>query len=248
MRADSAGSTRTSPPSLPRRANYRGREVIFPLGVPILVLSLIAFALWGDDLGRWAVYLVGVALLGLIDDLLGGAGPRGLRGHGAALVSGHPSTGAVKALGTVGLAAWVAPGDGVPYLLEVGVLALAPHVANLIDLRPGRVEKAAALALGGLCVLAGTLDPLDLLWPFAAIVAVGALLTLRERAMLGDSGASLIGALVGVACVTTLGVAATAIALAVGISISLYGEFHSISVAINRVPLLARLDSLGRGN
>jgi hypothetical protein len=43
--------------------------------------------------------------------------------------------------------------------------------------------------------------------------------------MLGDSGASLIGGL---------------------IAISVYGEFRSISAAIERVPLFQRLDSLGR--
>jgi hypothetical protein len=32
------------------------------------------------------------------------------------------------------------------------------------------------------------------------------------------------------------------------IAISLYGEFGSISSEIGRVPLLERLDSLGRGN
>jgi UDP-GlcNAc:undecaprenyl-phosphate GlcNAc-1-phosphate transferase len=248
MRAESAGSTRANPPSLPRRANYRGTPVLFPLGIAILAVSLILLAVSGEDLGRWPLYLVGVSVLGLIDDLFGVAGPRGLRGHWAALASGHPSTGAMKAVGTVGLAAWVAPGGGVPYLLAVGVLTLAPHVANLIDLRPGRVEKSGALALGALCVLAGSLAPFDQVWPFAALAAAGAPLTLRERAMLGDSGASLIGAVVGVACVTTLGVTGMAIALAAEISISLYGEFRSISAAIERVPSFERLDSLGRSN
>ena len=66
--------------------------------------------------------------------------------------------------------------------------------------------------------------------------------------MLGDSGASLIGAVVGVVCVTALGAAGTAVALAALIAISLYGEFRSIAAAIERVPLFDRLDSLGRSN
>jgi UDP-GlcNAc:undecaprenyl-phosphate/decaprenyl-phosphate GlcNAc-1-phosphate transferase len=231
-----------------RRANHRGAALLFPLGVPILAAGLILSALTGLGAGRWLGYMAGVSLLGVIDDLLGGDGPRGVRGHGAALLTGRPSTGALKALGTIALAVWAAPGDGAAYVLEVGVLALAPHAANLIDLQPGRVEKAAALALAGLCGLSRSLEPLDPVWPFALATAAGALLTLRERAMLGDSGASLIGAVAGVACITALGPAGTAIALSALIAISLYGEFRSISAAIERVPLLERLDSLGRVN
>lgn len=222
--------------------------MLFPLGAAILALGMIAVAISGAGAGRWLAYLAGVSLLGLLDDLLGDGGPRGLRGHGTALAAGRPSTGAVKALGTIALAAWAAPGDGLPYLLEVGVLTLAPHAANLLDLRPGRVEKVGALAVGGVCLIAGSLAPLDSVWPFAAAAGAGALLTLRERAMLGDSGASLIGAVVAVAAVSALGDRGMAIALLALVAISLYGEFRSISAAIERVPLLHRLDSLGRSN
>ncbi len=222
--------------------------MFFPLGAPILALGLIAAEVSGVEVGRRLGYLVGVSLLGLADDLLGEGGPRGLRGHASALAAGRPSTGALKALGTVALATWAAAGDGLPYVLEVGVLALAPHAANLVDLRPGRVEKAAALTLGALCAIAGSLAPVSAAWPFAAAAAAGVLLTLRERAMLGDSGASLIGAVAGIGCVSALGVAGTAVALSALIAISLYGEFHSIAAMIERVPLLQRLDSLGRSN
>jgi UDP-GlcNAc:undecaprenyl-phosphate/decaprenyl-phosphate GlcNAc-1-phosphate transferase len=233
---------------LTRRSNYRGASLLFPLGLPILAAGLIVSEAAGLDAGRWLVYVAGVFLLGLLDDLLGERGPRGLRGHGAELAAGRPTTGALKAVGTIALAAWAAPGTGSAYLAEVGVLSLAPHVANLIDLRPGRVEKSGALALAALCAMTGSVGPLQDVWPLAAAGAAGALLTLRERAMLGDCGASLVGAIVGVAAVAALGAAGTAIALAALITISLYGEFRSISSAIERVPLLERLDSLGRVN
>ncbi len=231
-----------------RRPNYRGALVFFPLGLPILAAGLIVGGLAGMDADRWIAYVAGVSVLGLVDDLFGEGGPRGVRGHGAALAAGRPSTGALKALGTIALAAWAAPGEGAPYLVDLGVLALTPHVANLIDLRPGRTEKAAALALAGLAAIAGSAAPLAPIWPFAVAVAAGALITLRERAMLGDSGASLIGAMVGVVSVAALGAAGTAIALVALIAISLYGEFRSIATTIERVPLFDRLDSLGRVN
>ena len=221
---------------------------MFPLGPAILAAGVIGVALAGGELERWLLYLVGVSLLGLIDDWGGDPGPRGLRGHVRALVSGRPSTGAVKALGTSALAAVAATGTGPDYVVDVGVLTLAPHVGNLLDLRPGRVEKAVAVALLALCAFGWTLSPIGLVWPFAVPVAVAAILTLRERGMLGDSGASLIGAVVGVCIIETLGPAGGGAALGGMIAISLYGEFRSISTAIERVPLLARLDSLGRAN
>ena len=57
------------------------------------------------DLLPIAVYVLGVAFLGLIDDALGvEGGPRGWRGHGAAVMRGEFSTGALKAAGSLGLA------------------------------------------------------------------------------------------------------------------------------------------------
>jgi hypothetical protein len=54
--------------------------------------------------------------------------------------------------------------------------------------------------------------------------------------------------MIGVVLVATISGPATYLALAGLIAISLYGEFRSISSAVDRVPLLQRLDSFGRGN
>jgi UDP-GlcNAc:undecaprenyl-phosphate/decaprenyl-phosphate GlcNAc-1-phosphate transferase len=232
---------------VPRRANYRGRRVAFPLGAPLLLATLAALA---AGPARWMVFLAGVGALGLIDDLVD-AGPRGLRGHARAVAGGELSSGAIKALGTLGLAAYAAAGGGVggaEYAADVAVLTLAAHLGNLLDTRPGRAEKALGLVAAVVCAASWSLVPLE---PIAALiipVAVGAWFTLRERAMLGDSGASLIGGMIGVVLVTATTGPATYLALAGLISISLYGEFRSISSAVERVPLLQRLDSIGRGN
>jgi UDP-GlcNAc:undecaprenyl-phosphate GlcNAc-1-phosphate transferase len=228
---------------VPRRANYRGRSVIFPLGAVLLAAAGIALAV---EPSRWLVFLCGVGCLGLIDDLAGGA-PRGWRGHGRALARGEVSTGAIKALGTVGLAACVATG-GAGYLAEILVLVLAAHLGNLLDTRPGRSEKALGLTALVICLASWSLAPLEPIAPLIPAVAACSWLTLRERAMLGDTGASLIGAMIGVLLVTTLSADGVALALVGLIVISLYGEFRSISAAIERVPLLERLDSLGRSN
>jgi UDP-GlcNAc:undecaprenyl-phosphate/decaprenyl-phosphate GlcNAc-1-phosphate transferase len=232
---------------VPRRSNYRGRPVLFPLGAVLLIATAAAYA---ADPSRWLTFLAAVGALGLLDDLAAGE-PRGVRGHARAVLQGRPSTGAVKAVGTLGLAAYASAGAGLSasqQVAAIGVLTLAAHLGNLLDTRPGRSEKVLALVVAAVCVGSWSLVPLEPVAALLAPVAMGSWLTLRERAMLGDSGASLIGGMIGILLVTTLSAAALWLALGALIAISLYGEFRSISSAIERVPLLEQLDSLGRSN
>jgi UDP-GlcNAc:undecaprenyl-phosphate/decaprenyl-phosphate GlcNAc-1-phosphate transferase len=242
--------------------NWRGRSVAFPAGAVLVACSLLALAplavlddragldLLDPGLYRWAVYVLGVCLLGLIDDALRRQdGPRGWRQHAAALLAGRFTTGAVKAIGAAALAAFAAAGRGrhdVGYVADLALLLLTTNLFNLLDLRPGRVEKALATLLAGLCIGAWTVAPLDLLGIFIGPLLVGAAFTLRERAMLGDSGANLAGAVAGVALLTVLAPTGRAVALGIVAALTLFGEFRSISAAIDRLPLLRALDSLGR--
>jgi hypothetical protein len=246
-----------------RRPNYRGHEVAFPSGAVLISCSLLALAplavlndragldLLEPGLGRWAVFVIGVALLGLLDDALGrGPGrPRGWRGHARAVVEGRFSTGFIKAGGAFALAAFATSGLGrhdVGYAADLLLLLLTTNLFNLVDLGPGRVEKAFAALVAIVCIAGATALPLRLLGIFIGPVLVGAYFTLRERAMLGDTGANLVGALAGVTLLVVLGATARAIALAIVVALTVYGEFRSISSAIDRVPLLRSLDSLGR--
>jgi UDP-GlcNAc:undecaprenyl-phosphate/decaprenyl-phosphate GlcNAc-1-phosphate transferase len=261
------------------RENYRGAPLPFPIGVLIPVAALIALIplalvheLADEEVfkpGAYAAvtYVVGVSLLGLLDDFAGSgafgarartatatgadaaAPPRGWRGHFGAVFTGGFSTGAVKALGSLGLALFALSGQGrstEEYLVGAGVLVLATNLFNLLDLRPGRSAKA--LLLLGLALAVGSLD-VDGLWTvglFLGPVLVLLPLDLRERGMLGDSGSNAIGALAGVWLIATLDTTGQAIALAAMAVITAYGEFRSISRLIDRTPGLRHLDSLGR--
>ena len=69
---------------------------------------------------------------------------------------------------------------------------------------------------------------------------------LRERAMLGDVGSNVLGAIAGFWLVMTLSTLGQAIALALLVAITVYAEFRSLSALVDRNPLLRRLDSWGR--
>lgn len=247
------------------RENYRGAPLAFPLGAVLATAALVALAplaflddradlsLLVPELRRWMPYLLGLAFLGFLDDALGrgedGGAPRGWRGHARALRDGSLSTGAVKAIGALALAAYVVSGRGLEswrYLADVALLILATNLFNLLDLRPGRAEKGLALLGAGLCLGAWTIAPLELLGIFAGPVLVGAWLTLRERAMLGDTGSNLVGAIGGVWLLTTLAPDARLLALAAVTTLTIYGELRSISTTIDSLPPLRWLDSLGR--
>jgi UDP-N-acetylmuramyl pentapeptide phosphotransferase/UDP-N-acetylglucosamine-1-phosphate transferase len=233
------------------RPNWRGREVAFPGGVPVLLAGAVGLELTaGASLPpRAAGFPLGVGLLGLIDDLRGADGPRGLRGHLATARAGQASTGASKALGTLLLAPLGVPtGEGRPdRALALVVLALATHAGNLLDLRPGRALKA--LALLGAALAARSRRPPSpplpaLLGPCLAFLP----LDLRERAMLGDTGSGLVGAVAGLWLVDALGREGRALAAGLLTALAGYGEVRSISARVERTPGLRHLDSIGRAH
>lgn len=255
------------------RPNYRSRELPFPFGVLTLAAALLALiplmliqeltstALFHAEALPIALYALGVLALGLIDDLLApaatssaeGLSPRppqrGWRGHGAAVLRGELSTGALKAAGSLGLALLAMSYLGLSngrWLLAAGVLVLATNVFNLLDLRPGRSTKAFVLLGVGLTAGSTELRPLWALGLFAAPALVAGVYDLRERAMLGDTGANLLGALAGLWLVLTLSGTGQLVALILLAAITIYGELRSISGFVERTPGLRELDSWGR--
>jgi len=248
--------------------NYRGVSVPFPAGLAAVAASLIALGpvaivdhasdgdVWepiGAPVGIVGIvlYVLGVAVLGLIDDMVGAGDERGWRGHARATAAGGFSPGLLKAAGAAGLALFVLAGsalDTADYLLAAAVLVLATNFFNLLDLRPGRSLKA--LALLGVALTLGSMD-LDPLWTLGLFV--GPLLVLlpfdlRERGMLGDTGSNVAGAVAGLWLILTLDTTGQLIALAVIGTATIYGEFRSISRLIGRTPGLRHLDSLGRSH
>jgi UDP-N-acetylmuramyl pentapeptide phosphotransferase/UDP-N-acetylglucosamine-1-phosphate transferase len=246
------------------RQNYRGVEVAFPAGIGMVAASLVALiplalidelgyaSVFRPDSGLVLAYVTAVALLGLVDDLVGSAHdglPRGWRGHARTTMRGGFSTGALKAAGSLGVALFVLSGRGASageYLLSVALLVLATNFFNLLDLRPGRSIKALILLGAGLTIGSTDVHPLWTVGLFAGPVLVMLPLDLGERAMLGDTGSNVLGAVAGLWLVLTLSTLGQAIALGVIAIATVYGEFRSLSELIERAPILRQIDSLGR--
>ncbi len=242
------------------KTNYRERSIAFPFGVLSVVGALVALIplalverlgpaeVFHPETLTIAVYVLGVAFLGLVDDTLGGE-PRGWRGHGRAVLHRQLSSGALKAFGSLGLALYTMAHVGLStgrWLLASAVLVLATNAFNLLDLRPGRSTKVFVALGAGLTIGAASVRPLWALGLFVGPALIAGVYDLRERAMLGDTGANLLGALAGLWLIMTLSGLGQAIALAVLVVITVYGELRSITELVERLPLLRQLDCWGR--
>ena len=241
------------------RENYRGAQLPFPFGVAVFAAATVALVplalvyaatddvLMQDTPSVVLTFVLGVAALGLADDALSGPS-RGWRGHGAAVMKGSFSTGALKAAGTLGLALWVTSGEDTFFkqLLATGVLVLATNLFNLLDLRPGRSVKAFVLLGAALMIGERDLTTFEHLGLFIGPLLVVGLFDVRELAMLGDTGSNLTGALAGLWLVLALGTTGQVVALIVLAAVTAYGEFRSISDLVDRTPGLSHLDSIGR--
>lgn len=244
------------------RTNVRGVDVPVAVGVilPVVLVAAAALLVLGDRLDwvdlhdgalRTAVAAAtGFGLLGLLDDLAGDASSKGFAGHLRALGQRRLTTGAVKLFGGGAVAVLVASAgsDERPgrLLADAALIALAANLANLLDRAPGRVAKAALLAAVPVALAAGVDD--RLVGPAVIVGATAALLwpDLREQLMLGDTGANVLGATLGLSVVLTTAASTRTLVLVVVLALNLASERVSFSRVIDRTPPLRALDRLGR--
>lgn len=246
------------------RPNHRGKVIPTAAGILIVVSVLVieaGRAVFGSlgvgtepklTLARSEVLfaLFGFGLLGLVDDLVGSGDDRGFRGHLRALGQGRLTTGLVKLLGGAGIAVVLVatPGfaTGRRLLIDALLIALAANLGNLLDRAPGRLIKASILAYVPLAVVLGTGTVGVAIAP-AMGAAIGLLGDdLRERLMLGDTGANVVGAVLGLGVVLGRGEATRVTALVLLVVSNVVAEIVSFSRVIERVPALRAFDRLGR--
>lgn len=245
------------------RENFRCRRVFTAAGLLLIMAVLVveagrsglgAIGL-GDEPGLNAARPLvlfaafGFGLLGFIDDMLGGE-DRGFRGHFVALARGRLTSGMVKLLGGAAIALVLAAAPGFVtwqrLFADAVLIALAANLANLLDRAPGRVIKCSLLAYLPLAFVAGT-GPVGI----AAAPLLGAAMgmlpeDLHERVMLGDTGANVLGGVLGLIVVLECSRTTRNAVFIALIALNLASELVSFSRVIDRVPPLRWLDQLGR--
>lgn len=244
-----------------QRSNYRGVELPTAAGLLLVgavlavegLRTVLAVAAGGGTSAERVTVLAAVVafgFLGLVDDLLGDSGDRGLRGHVGAALRGRVTTGFLKLGGGIAVAVVLSgfingnhPGQ---VLIDAALISLAANLGNLLDRAPGRTLKWALVAFVPLAVAGGSSEA-----SVALAVVIGAALALvagdvREVFMLGDTGANALGAALGVVTVLVASPAARIIAAGVLVCLTLLSEVVSFSRVIGAVAPLRAFDRLGR--
>ena len=237
------------------RPNYQEKRLPAALGLLWVVAAVFGWIVASHftdhrplerDLA--AALIVGLGMLGLVDDAYGSRHARGFRGHLRALRHGRITTGLLKAFlgGWLALAVGLLAARGAVWvgLLNGLLIALCTNFMNLLDLRPSRALKGFLVTT----VVLIWLRPENawFLAPALAAVLFYAPMDFAAAAMMGDCGANPLGAVLGLALVLTLGwpwKIAAALAL---IAAHIYAERHSLGELIERLPIIRTLDAWGR--
>ena len=250
-------------PALARR-NYRDRMVPTAGGI-YLVLTVLVIEAGRAVLGALGVgqetgltqarsevlfAVVGFAFLGLVDDLAATGSDRGFRGHLGALRTGRVTTGLLKLGGGAAIAIVLVatPGfkDGRGLIVDAMLIALAANFFNLLDRAPGRVIKFGLVGYLPLALVLGV-APIGVAIAPVMGAAVGLFGDdLRERLMLGDTGANVIGAVLGLGVVLGASEGWRLAIMLVLLGLNVAAELVSFSRIIDAVPPLRAFDRLGR--
>lgn len=245
------------------RTNYRGHRLATAGGLFIILTVLVIDAGRsvlgavgvGSESGltqaRLAVLLAvfGFGFLGLVDDLAAVGEDRGFKGHLRALRDGRVTTGLLKLVGGAAIAVVIVatPGfkSGRTLIVDAMLIALAANLGNLLDRAPGRTIKFGLVAYVPIAIAIGT-APIGI----AAAPVMGASLgllpdDLRERLMLGDTGANVIGAVLGLAVVLGSRESIRLVVMLVLLALNVGAEMVSFSKVIDAVPPLRWFDRLG---
>lgn len=237
-----------------RKPNREGRLLPVTLGWAFLWgLAALSGVVWiqvdrdgvRDSQAGELFAAVIVFLAGLLDDAIGGD-VRGLRGHLRALLAGRPTTGGLKVAAAVLAAAmtvaWTPREHLWANLLALVAIAGCTNVWNGLDVAPGRATKSFLVVTVVLLVvdlkaflLVCTGAATAVLWP-----------DLRERGMLGDAGANLLGFLAGAEIVRRLPEIWLVPAAVVVVGLNVIAETLTFSRTIAAIPPLRWFDRLGR--
>ena len=245
------------------RTNYRGHRLATAGGL-FIILSVLVIDAGRSVLGaigvgpetgltqaRLAVLLAvfGFGFLGLVDDVAAVGEDRGFKGHLRALREGRVTTGLLKLVAGAAVAVVIVatPGfkSGRTLIVDAALIALAANLGNLLDRAPGRTIKFGLVAYVPIAIAIGT-APIGI----AAAPVLGASLgllpdDLRERLMLGDTGANVIGAVLGLAIVLGSRDSIRLVVMLVLLAVNVAAELVSFSRIIDAVPPLRWFDRLG---
>jgi len=239
----------------PRRlltaVNYRGTLLDVTLGIVVwsslsllMGASFLVEGLKGGAGDRpWLIPAMALVFAGGLYDDLQPHRTRGIVLQLRRLGEGVVTPGVVKLAAAVAAAAILMIGTESSWwriVVGIPVIAGSVNLWNLLDVMPGRAIK---FFLVGVLFAARP----SRLMAASFGVAAGVLWSdLRERAMLGDSGANVLGLIIGIGLFDLLSTTGLLVAMVLIVLLHVLSETITLSRAIRAIPPLRWLDDLGR--
>ncbi|MDQ0208920.1 hypothetical protein [Alkalicoccobacillus murimartini] len=186
--------------------NYEQRTLPYSLGVVVVYGYAVMCAFPPSDSVVFSYlslgYVLGIWIIGFVDDRYGKSQPKGIRGHVQLLIQDRTwTTGLIKAVGTIVLAGvytfFSQPQSATTSIFMFLLLCLLPHVMNLFDTRPLRVWKISLLA-SAVIVAFMPLPSFSTLLYVLTIFYLVYVLEGEKKAILGDNGATSCGAIIAI--------------------------------------------------
>ncbi|QUH20714.1 glycosyltransferase [Alkaliphilus sp. B6464] len=240
-------------------SNYKGDKIPVGMGITFVPVVIINGILFNYFIGNNAnmqqlllVFLIGImtmAVIGLIDDLIGNRNTLGFKGHIKSLLKGKLTTGGLKAI-VGGLISILIGSLFSFHIIEIVVnsliIALFTNLINLLDLRPGRAIKGF-LTIAILFIIIGLSKETRIILGSIIAYAIGYFpQDIKAKSMMGDIGSNTLGITLGIVAVISYTMTVKYIILALLVLIQIIAEKYSITEIIKKNSILNFLDELGR--
>lgn len=237
-----------------KAVNYNKKEIPAGIGILLLLSGVVSssFILFiTDQPMMYYVYLFGLSLVGfvgILDDLVGEDKIKGLKGHLSKMYQGELTSGGLKAI-IGGLAALYVSFSFsmslIDLLLNTLIILFFINSMNLFDVRPGRAIKIFLLTSMLIWIFSKAPDR------FLTLLLTGGILSiiegdLKEEYILGDVGANILGYTLGFTSAISFNMMNKVIIIALLMILHIIAEITSISLIINRNPVLKYIDGIGR--
>ncbi|SDH51735.1 hypothetical protein SAMN05192534_106161 [Alteribacillus persepolensis] len=233
--------------------NFQNNKIPYTLGFLLFfyTICLTTFVYPVENQAAFFIYISGVWAAGWMDDTLGTAFPKGIKGHIRYFVKHKEwTTGLSKIVLIVLVSALTL------YLTENTfsffmivhfiVFVLSPHVCNSFDTRPLRVWKWTVLHLLILLLFVPVLSSAAIVYYILLAVGIWGYLEMKKKAMLGDNGAALAGGFIAWWSIHAASFSYQLLLAAALLAITYAAEKVSLHAFIKNVRILKYIDYWGR--
>ncbi len=228
--------------------NYRKEKIPVAIGLVfmagIVSLAVISHLLQWEVDYKFFFVVTSVFIIGFLDDVVQDKENKGFKGHFKAFFKGKITTGFLKAAGIPAILLLYFSWDNYLVIIDLIFIALTVNLFNFFDLRPGRCQKVFMVTNLLIVVpFINNTQPLSLAILGMALYTL--LLDLREKGMLGDAGANLLGVVTGLNLLA-IPFRFRIIVYSMVVILTIIGEKYSFTKIIEGNSALRFLDRLGR--